>query len=257
MNCSDISMADTAPRDGDYSPTTESFPYSNVYDTCYTDTYATQPITSLKFPEGFVQGYQVVSSSVVPNASLDPYRLSFDSTSFDRIEQFTTGFPFSPTTTDHFDTETTCISPYSLISDSSQLRGSNSPELPPLHLKGESASSRVKRTTTKPLPRKRGRPRLDRASPNSSISSHGSCKGPHTSRVPHNQVERKYREGLNFELERLRRTVPTLPQCTGARAVGQPQLSKVMVLVGAIEHIKTIEKQRDALIVENERLRGL
>ena len=29
--------------------------------------------------------------------------------------------------------------------------------------------------------------------------------------LPHNRVERKYRKGLNAELERFRRTVPTLP----------------------------------------------
>jgi hypothetical protein len=215
-----------------------------------------QPIISLEFLRGFVQRYQVVSSSVVPNTLLDPYRPSFDSASFDQFEQLITGLHFNPTTTDYLDTETKCISPYSLISDGSQPRGSNSPELPPLHLKGESAPSPLERSTTKPLPRKRGRPHLDRASTDSSNSSYGSCKSPRISRVPHNQVERKYREGLNLELERLRRTVPTLPQCTGGRAVGQPQLSKAMMLVGPIEHIKTIEGQRDALIVENERLRG-
>jgi hypothetical protein len=247
MNCSDISMADTTPHDADWSPTTEFFPYSN--------TYATQPTISLEFPKDLVQRYQVVSSSV-PNALRDPYGPSFDSASFDQLEQFTTGFPFSPTTTNYFDTETVCISPYSLIRDGSQPCGSNSPILPPLHLKGESALSTVEKSTTKPLPRKRGRPRLDRTSPDSSNSSHSSRKSPCTIRVPHNQVERKYRKGLNSELERLRLTVPTLSQCTGGRAVGQPQLSKAMVLVGAIEHIKTIEGQRDALIVENERLRG-
>src|SRR3712207_8387256 len=44
-----------------------------------------------------------------------------------------------------------------------------------------------------------------------------------TGRLPHNQVERKYREGLNAELERLRRAVPTLPQSDEAGAMGQPK----------------------------------
>ncbi|KAF2675958.1 hypothetical protein K458DRAFT_253115, partial [Lentithecium fluviatile CBS 122367] len=68
-------------------------------------------------------------------------------------------------------------------------------------------------------------------------------------RLPHNQVERKYRENLNAELERLRRAIPTLPQnaAVDGGAMGQPKPSKAMVLAGAIEYIKAIERERDEL----------
>ncbi|OSS50485.1 hypothetical protein B5807_04775 [Epicoccum nigrum] len=106
---------------------------------------------------------------------------------------------------------------------------------------------------TPPRPqRKRGRPRLDR---NETISSTSSPKGPKTGRLPHNQVERKYREGLNAELERLRKAVPTLTQSDEAGAMGQPKPSKAMVLASAIEYIQKLEAERDALKLDNERLR--
>ncbi|XPS94752.1 hypothetical protein M3J09_004055 [Ascochyta lentis] len=103
--------------------------------------------------------------------------------------------------------------------------------------------------------RKRGRPRLDRTETISSTSS-PSSKSQKTGRLPHNQVERKYREGLNAELERLRRAVPSLPQSDEAGAMGQPKPSKATVLASAIEYIRKIEAERDMLKVENERLRN-
>ncbi|KAF2689871.1 hypothetical protein K458DRAFT_399306 [Lentithecium fluviatile CBS 122367] len=256
MDCSDPTVLTT---DCDCSPTDESF-YPSVFDACFADTYTAQPILSLEFPAGFVQKYQVVSSGMRPlaaNANLSQYRPASFSTSFDQ-EQFESGFPFG-TGTDElccFDPESGCGSPCaktpsplsSLGSDGTQAVPSCSPDdLPPPTLKRETSPPAVR-------PRKRGRPRLDRTSASPPFSS-TSPKSQRTTRVPHNQVERKYREGLNWELERLRRTVPTLPQCAGGRAVGQPNLSKAMVLVGAIEHIKTVEGERDALVVENERLR--
>lgn len=38
--------------------------------------------------------------------------------------------------------------------------------------------------------------------------------------------------------------------------MGQPKPSKAMVLAGAIEYIRKIERERDALLEENERLGG-
>jgi hypothetical protein len=73
--------------------------------------------------------------------------------------------------------------------------------------------------------------------------------------LPHNQVERKYREGLNSELERLRRAVPTLPHSEDGGIMGQPKPSKAMVLSSAIDYIRSIEKERDALRAENETLK--
>ncbi|KAH6618998.1 hypothetical protein C7974DRAFT_40353 [Boeremia exigua] len=104
-----------------------------------------------------------------------------------------------------------------------------------------------------PRARKRGRPRLDRAG-SSPASPHS--KAQKTGRLPHNQVERKYREGLNAELERLRRAVPSLPQSGEAGAMGQPKPSKAMVLASAIEYIRRLEAERDALKADNARLRG-
>jgi hypothetical protein len=75
--------------------------------------------------------------------------------------------------------------------------------------------------------------------------------------MPHNQVERKYREGLNSELERLRRAVPTLLQSVEGEVMGQPKPSKAIVLASAIDYIKKTEKERDMYREEGGRLRGL
>ncbi|KAF1993494.1 hypothetical protein P154DRAFT_527265 [Amniculicola lignicola CBS 123094] len=99
-------------------------------------------------------------------------------------------------------------------------------------------------------PRKRGRPRMGRklSSTPSVPSVSSSCKPQlRAMRQPHNQVERKYREGLNSDLERLRRAVPMLIQSNECMLIGQPKPSKAMVLAGAIEYIKDIERERDEL----------
>lgn len=69
-------------------------------------------------------------------------------------------------------------------------------------------------------------------------------------RVPHNQVEQKYRNGLNENINRLREVVAS-SQSTSDSA----KLSKAMVLSGAVECIKTMEDARDELEVENKGLR--
>lgn len=90
-------------------------------------------------------------------------------------------------------------------------------------------------------------------------------------RQPHNQVEKKYREGLNNELERLRRAVRTLPQprnrsCStseedddsyGGYSAAVPKPSKAAVLAGAVEYIKYLESEHERLANENEQLREL
>ncbi|KAH8733240.1 hypothetical protein GQ44DRAFT_23575 [Phaeosphaeriaceae sp. PMI808] len=93
------------------------------------------------------------------------------------------------------------------------------------------------------------RPRLERTSSTSSTSSSSKTQ---QQRVPHNQAERKYREGLNAQLEQLRRAVPTLCQVNDAER-GKP--NKATVLVGAIAYIKSIERERDELASEVERRR--
>lgn len=80
-------------------------------------------------------------------------------------------------------------------------------------------------------------------------------------RLPHNQVERKYRESLNTQLESLRRVVPSLQQnraCDGADIEDLPapsKPSKAVILASATAHIKQIEKDRKSLQDENQLLR--
>lgn len=83
-------------------------------------------------------------------------------------------------------------------------------------------------------------------------------------RLPHNQVERKYRESLNTQLESLRRVVPALqqnrvPPCDGADIEDLPapsKPSKAVVLATATAYIKQIEKEKKQLIDENTVLRS-
>ena len=103
-----------------------------------------------------------------------------------------------------------------------------------------------------PVKRKRGRPRIIRADSDSTDSKR---KSRESNRLPHNQVERKYREGLNAELERLRLAVPTLPQWDAHALDAPPKPSKATVLASAIEYIRKMELERDQLRQENEVLR--
>lgn len=74
-------------------------------------------------------------------------------------------------------------------------------------------------------------------------------------RLPHNEVERKYRESLNLGFEKLRATVPTLPKYdSGAASVAQKQ-SKAAVLGAAIEYIKYLEGENEKLVEENKQLK--
>ena len=75
-------------------------------------------------------------------------------------------------------------------------------------------------------------------------------------RLPHNEVERKYRESLNLGFERLRATVPTLPKLdSGAASVAQKQ-SKAAVLGAAIDYIRHLEGENERLQEENRELRA-
>jgi hypothetical protein len=81
-------------------------------------------------------------------------------------------------------------------------------------------------------------------------------------RLPHNQVERKYRESLNTQLESLRRVVPSLQQnqrgCDGADIEDLPtpsKPSKAVILASATAHIKNVEKEKKTLQDENQLLK--
>lgn len=105
-----------------------------------------------------------------------------------------------------------------------------------------------------PPKRKRGRPCLLRADSDSSYGE-SSRKSRISKRQPHNEVEKKYREGLNAELERLRMAVPTLPSWDPDCLNGPPKPSKATVLASAIDYIHKMEHERDRLRHENEVLR--
>ncbi|KAF2186135.1 hypothetical protein K469DRAFT_574230, partial [Zopfia rhizophila CBS 207.26] len=126
-------------------------------------------------------------------------------------------------------------------------------------LKQESTDDGVEdEPTPKRVQRKRGRPRINRSETDATNCSTGDSPKSRPNRcLPHNQVERKYREGLNSELERLRRAVPTLLQRDSSDLTSPPKLSKTIVLASAIDYIKTIEAERDRLLEENEGLRGM
>jgi hypothetical protein len=82
-------------------------------------------------------------------------------------------------------------------------------------------------------------------------------------RLPHNQVERKYRESLNTQLESLRRVVPALQQnqrvSDGADIEDLPapsKPSKAVILASATAYIKQIEKENKTVQEENQNLRA-
>jgi hypothetical protein len=81
-------------------------------------------------------------------------------------------------------------------------------------------------------------------------------------RLPHNQVERKYRESLNTQLESLRRVVPSLQQnqrgFDGADIEDLPtpsKPSKAVILASATAYIKQMEKDKKAAVDENQLLK--
>ena len=91
-----------------------------------------------------------------------------------------------------------------------------------------------------PSLRKRGRPR--KSSSSSSCSS--TTSEARSTRLPHAAIERKYREGMNAALDRLRRVVATLPQDNDSGNSKSTRLSKPMIIVGAIEYIESLEREK-------------
>jgi hypothetical protein len=111
-------------------------------------------------------------------------------------------------------------------------------------LSSRSTSPEVIASMVKPQKARRGRPRL-----NSTTSS----KPATNVRVPHKEVERKYRDGLNTIMERLRMSVPSTARWEGD--CSDPfnlKPSKAMVLASAIDYIKAVEEERDMLVLEIE-----
>jgi hypothetical protein len=259
----DFTACFTVP-DSDHSPNNEYVPYQSPFDqTCFIDLYSTPSDQSL---ESFL-GHPYLDwleSSVRFSSIWDDGPACYPAQLFGEVGQghtstletipvvptFDIGTPITPSAS-HSSTSPFCSgaipalvsSPLSSSSERKDLR-----KAPPLS--EESAPKQPQR--------KRGRPRLDRKlsratpAPSSNAPCWKHCQ--HTSCQPHVQVERKYREGLNSDLERLRRAVPTLLQSGDGAVMGQPKPSKAMVLSCAVAYIAKIEHERDRLRERNKQL---
>lgn len=248
------------PRNSDVS---EDYPLSTWFDT---DTFFDQPLASIEMrPSG--TPYKSTHNPTLPAtgiASTDDqsgYSQAFYQPDFMQ-STYAQGYSLDPAFI--ASTEAAPFSPITQSSRTSSLCGDAqdqiySPSLSPQTLKRESpfpSAPSEEQTTPKRPSRKRGRPRLDELETETQASSSSSGKFQKTRRLPHNQVERKYREGLNSELERLRKAVPSLAQGDDGATVGQTKPSKAMILSSAIEYIKKIESERDTLKEEVEKLKG-
>jgi hypothetical protein len=270
----------------DYPLSQDIFSFQEPFQKAYiNDTYPTSPEYNLaglfdtdrSWDQSFTSREMMPSDSSSKQQSFDSmmfpttgtiatenqpgFEQSFFQAPFGQVDRYDTGYALDPASMNT--SEPTSFSP---ITESSRtpslcddaLPQAHSPCVSPHLIKIESPfspTSPEEQTTPKRALRKRGRPRLDRSDMEIHSPTSASSKSQRASRLPHNQVERKYREGLNSELERLRRAVPTLPHSEDGGVMGQPKPSKAMVLSSAIDYIRSIEKERDALRVENERLK--
>ncbi|KAF2281449.1 uncharacterized protein EI97DRAFT_454643 [Westerdykella ornata] len=128
-------------------------------------------------------------------------------------------------------------------------------------------SSSLSSPSLKPVHRTRGRPRTS-SMPQHSTTKTKSLTSPTGSpgaitKTPstHKDVERKYRRGINNDLERLRRAIPSLrslesPESSDAKEVLQGQQvptvamakpTKSQVLAAAVEYIRRLEGERNGL----------
>lgn len=216
----------------------------------------TDPIYSDYFLEndGFNSSWlQSISSTSTLNGNDDyftsPHDLALNSTTY-----------MEPETVEMWEIENSALKFDSLLDSDSiaSLNHSRTPSLcddadnlPPTptqteHLPTIEASSK----------RKRGRPRLASDDSESSYSdSSRSRKSGINKRQPHHEVERKYREGLNAGLERLRMSVPTLLHLDSQSGDSLPRPSKATVLASAIDYIQQVEMECDRLRKENEILK--
>jgi hypothetical protein len=119
-------------------------------------------------------------------------------------------------------------------------------------------------TTASPAEdRQRMKSETSEDSPNKESPQAGDDKPKNRRRLPHNQVERKYRESLNTQLESLRRVVPSLQQnqaaCDGADIEDLPtpsKPSKAVILASATAYIKQQDKDKKTLADENHLLKA-
>jgi hypothetical protein len=66
-------------------------------------------------------------------------------------------------------------------------------------------------------------------------------------RIAHNMVERKYRDTLNSELEKLGKAVPCIVDLASEDSLGRSRASKATVLASAVAYIKRLEARVDEL----------
>jgi hypothetical protein len=119
-------------------------------------------------------------------------------------------------------------------------------------------------TTVSPAEhRQRMKSETSEDSPNKESPQAADDKQKNRRRLPHNQVERKYRESLNTQLESLRRVVPSLQQnqaaCDGADIEDLPtpsKPSKAVILASATAYIKQQDKDKKSLSDENHLLKA-
>ncbi|EAT81076.1 hypothetical protein HBH56_135060 [Parastagonospora nodorum] len=119
-------------------------------------------------------------------------------------------------------------------------------------------------TTASPAEdRQRMKSETSEDSPNKESPQASDDKPKNRRRLPHNQVERKYRESLNTQLESLRRVVPSLQQnqaaCDGADIEDLPtpsKPSKAVILASATAYIKQQDKDKKTLTDENHLLKA-
>ncbi|KAH7082732.1 hypothetical protein BKA63DRAFT_137164 [Paraphoma chrysanthemicola] len=251
MNYSDMHFYPVMGH-SDYSPVSEAFSYPEQYDTIDSLSYSnrdTAPGETTYSPLHRSPSHS--ASPLSPTANRWP---NLRPTPYGALGEFCGGFnnpELSPLPTPGFGSPEhvlpvpACSPGYESISPRSLERGSPISDTSHQPSEGE--------VDAKPAPRKRGRPRLNRSS--TGDGSSGSI-GRRSQCLPHKQVERKYREGLNMEFERLRRAVPTLPQSMEANVMGAAKPSKGMVLAAAIDYIRRVEQERDAAMDEIERLGG-
>jgi hypothetical protein len=182
---------------------------------------------------------------------------AFDSTPFGQLEPSPSGFCFDTNVVPQRQIYQT-----SSINDDDpqqlQLPSSEDPSLHPSLKREPTKEDAASASPATRRPPKRGRPRLYQNTTSTSTFTDNSSPSK-SQRLPHNQVERKYRENLNAELERLRRAIPTLPQtnATDGGLFVQPKPSKAMIIAGATEYIQMIERERNEYRAECETLRAL
>jgi len=80
-------------------------------------------------------------------------------------------------------------------------------------------------------------------------------KVPSKRRIAHNLVEKRYRNTINSEMERLRRMIPQIVTIDAQTPDGRAKASKATVLSSAVRYIQDLERDRHRLAMENEELR--